>query len=580
MFTFGRIVFGATATPSVVFGTLQVETDGAIGNLVFSNPTNTVVELKSTVEILGAKVSESLSAKPFSDTVVPFVLQSKAVSGALKTSFPLTFSCHETGKPEFRRSYWLEMPFPPCGTSWEPSRYYYQAGIKEVDFVFPKIHSSANHVKATLWTSSGSILGAVEYPLETGRTQGFVRLSEALTPGRYLLELSAVYDDNRISNLGRRVIIVMKPDCMEELPRAESVTVADGIFLVNGTPFFAYCSSDATSKNVPAWFPPTFNLAYASGALRSNALSLQHAPLGSKLDRTDGTRYVYPPPDELKERLSAGVKYDTNTLFRRIRYEAQIPAVQSRQDGTSTPLDLKKFYREIVDQIKAIDSLTLNSIHTDKPYLIPTFSLTGADIIEVSFWGSGFAENMITRLSTDLRNAKLLCGDKPLIVWLGGSIPNPECHIAEEMRCALYLSMLYGATGAVIHTGHGGIPVERGRYWSVFAGIAHELETVFPILHSRESSDGILRIVGEAGDTPFSLGNLRCVGRRKGGDAYLIVVNTSPMREPVRLSIDEELVRTNKVQVMFEERIIELKGGELLDVCEGYEAHVYKITKE
>ena len=64
------------------------------------------------------------------------------------------------------------------------------------------------------------------------------------------------------------------------------------------------------------------------------------------------------------------------------------------------------------------------------------------------------------------------------------TVPNNRCRSAEELRAELFLSFLNGGAGAILHLGHGFMPAERSRIWSVISSAGAELDELMEEFHT------------------------------------------------------------------------------------------------
>jgi len=230
-----------------------------------------------------------------------------------------------------------------------------------------------------------------------------------------------------------------------------------------------------------------------------------------------------------------------------------------------------------VAELKQIDAFIkklapdqLTAVEVDKSQFIEAYK-ESADIIEVAEYTSSYAEQLIPRLVDDLEKVQRLVGArKPFLFWIGSSIPNPSYRTAEEIRCATYLALMHGADGIVYHMGHGGIPPTYTRHWSVYPGLAREVETVFPILVAPQP-DGTPPI--DAAPTEI----VACV-RQRGRQLYLIAVNTSPYLVKAEFRIKDRSFVAERARLPLENREIAFDGGRFSDEFTRFETHVYEIN--
>ena len=125
-------------------------------------------------------------------------------------------------------------------------------------------------------------------------------------------------------------------------------------------------------------------------------------------------------------------------------------------DGTLTYLDSPQWYQKIYQKLKQISPDSLFSIQIDQLHLANQFA-PHCDIFEITSWGS-YSKDMMPRLQSGISAIREACPDKPVLLWLGGTIPNNQCRTAEELRAAAFQAVANGLAGIIIHMGHGFLP--------------------------------------------------------------------------------------------------------------------------
>ena len=123
-----------------------------------------------------------------------------------------------------------------------------------------------------------------------------------------------------------------------------------------------------------------------------------------------------------------------------------------------------------------------------------------------------------TLMENILAEAKKAADGRPVIFWLGGTIPNAFCRTAEELRAGVYLAVLHDIAGVIFHMGHGYLPENRSRLWSLISGIQAEVQE----FHSDyRNGKAFPDFVLEASP------NLAYAARKTPDGVMLIVVNLS-----------------------------------------------------
>ena len=333
-----------------------------------------------------------------------------------------------------------------------------------------------------------------------------------LAPGRYVLE--AANDRNTAS----RVLFVLdRAPALRPLEAGQVLTVSGGRLCRGGKPVYLFGLS-STAKSFPQ-FSDAFNLLYNRAAVRKNAVILA-APAGGKLIRQPFLARIFPPEPVFLEKLSAQVRQHRKQQIPRlwrISYEAQIPLAVKNADGKLVPADSRDFMYKVYRALKKAAPEMICSIQIDSPSRIKDFA-PACDVLEIAFWSSSYARTMMPNLQRDMLRLKRDAGlGKPVIFWLGGTIPDKVCRIAEEIRAGVYLSILHGFSGNIIHMGHGFLPPERSRLWSLLSGIHAEIESFYEVW-----ADGREIPVKIAG--PF----IGKAVKTTAGETLLMVINRSP----------------------------------------------------
>jgi hypothetical protein len=152
------------------------------------------------------------------------------------------------------------------------------------------------------------------------------------------------------------------------------------------------------------------------------------------------------------------------------------------------------------------------------------------------------------------------------LFYIGSSIPHESKRTAEEIKCASYLALMHGANGLVFHTGHEGIKPSSTRHWSLYPGLAREIEMIFPILIAPPTSD-LPKVTTTSSD-------LTIVIKQYQDSFYLIACNhTGKLHHPTF-----KLDKSCSVEVLFENRQIAFRKNAFSDDFLPFEVHVYKLN--
>lgn len=184
-------------------------------------------------------------------------------------------------------------------------------------------------------------------------------------------------------------------------------------------------------------------------------------------------------------------------------------------DGTLQYMDSPQWYQQVYQELKRISPNSLFSIQVDKLPVAAKFA-PSCDIFEAAAWSSSYAIDLIANLQRDISSIREACPDKPILLWLGGTIPNNQCRSAEELRAGAFQAVANDMAGIIIHMGHGFLPAERTRLWSMISNLNAEIQTVFQLY--QESGQKAVSPIANTAD--FFL-----AARRNGETLTVIAVN-------------------------------------------------------
>lgn len=369
------------------------------------------------------------------------------------------------------------------------------------------------------------------------------KAAPGLAPGRYVMEVSS--GNKRTS----RVFFILGKVPAPVPIRAEAELKIDGdIFTLDGMPVFLLGGSPTGKAFLQ--FGDAFNVDYGRYGVQPNAVQILGIP-GYHLTRQPATGYVFPPDAGFKrivdKSLESGGKM--KRFFTRIAYEAQMNVYEKNADGKLTEKNPPEFYAGLYRHLKAKAPERYFSIHIDHHGNLKEFASV-CDIFETACWSSSFSPAMIPNLVRDMKEAKTAAGCKPVIFWLGGTIPNVSCRTAEELRAGIYLAVIHDLAGIILHMGHGYLPQERSRLWSLISGVNAEIQRFYPEFRK----GGLLRDFVLKSSEGFAY------AARKSGDKVILVA--------VNLSGGEKRLAMKTV------------NGDIDDVFTPYEPKVYEAEKQ
>ena len=294
-------------------------------------------------------------------------------------------------------------------------------------------------------------------------------------PGRYVLTVSN--GQTKIS----RVMLVTKipPRPMECTGKWEK---RERFFFCGDRMRFLFGASQ--SRVCALHYGNVFNLAVSPAGTLPGALEL-YAMKGKRLRRApDGTGYVFPCGEpELLRRcadFAAGIK-GKKLQISRLAYEAQMKFFLTEKGNliSKTP-ELMYFlmYREL----KKAAPKQLFSLQIDRQEAAERFA-PACDVLEIAVRGS-YLPDPLPGIAEKFREVRAALPDKALIQWLGVTVPDISRRNGEELRAELFLAFLNGSAGAVLHLGHGVLPAERSRIWSVISTTGTELDELMSEFHT------------------------------------------------------------------------------------------------
>lgn len=359
-------------------------------------------------------------------------------------------------------------------------------------------------------------------------TLSFAKLK--LAPGRYVFEVT-----DGLHAVQQLFFVLKSVPALPPLKKGVGLEIRkDRTFSMGGESLYLLGLSRA---RVAIPYKSVFNFSYNPAGARENAVVMPGMP-GGKLVRKPFTGRIYGDDSQYLKRLADYVckwKDGKRGVFHLLSYEASIPAVVRDSGGKvvpGSPADLlKRAYRTA----KSLAENSLFSIHVDRANQIP-FYAASCDIFQCALYSSSYGEDMIPCLEKDLEKLRIAVPDKPLIYWLGGTIPHYQYRIAEEIRCGVYLSILKGMAGNIIHMGHAPMPLSRTRMWSLLGGLPVEIEGFYKDFASGETLDFSLEK-----ESPFAA----AMRKLPGGGRILIVVNTKATEE--RLSLPGDFAREIRI---------------------------------
>ena len=299
-------------------------------------------------------------------------------------------------------------------------------------------------------------------------------------PGRYLLTVQK--GNHRFSQV------------FEVLETAPIMRDCSGAWQVQGN--FLVCGSrkrfligGSQTKVLQLHHGNCFNLGHIQVGKLPGALEVTQLP-GKRLRRSpQGTGYVFKSSEKqtLEFFRAQGEKLNSQPLqISRISYEAQMKSWFENK-GKFIETDSSALYKKIYAELKKAAPRQLFSLQIDKQPEALRFG-SSCDIFEIAVTGSYLADPM-PQIAREIRNIRKSVPDKVLFHWFGVTVPNNFSRSAEELKAELYLAFINGSAGALLHLGHGYLPADRSRLWSVISSTGAELDELMEEFHSNTPVD-------------------------------------------------------------------------------------------
>ena len=307
----------------------------------------------------------------------------------------------------------------------------------------------------------------------SGASSGRQALPEL--PGRYVLTVS-----NGRAKFSGVMLVTERP------PRPRECA---GKWEKRGSFFFCgeemrFLLGASQSKVWALQYGNAFNLAVSPAGTLPGALEL-YAMKGKRLRRApDGTGYVFPcdEPELLRKcaEFASGMKGKPLRISR-LAYEAQMKFFLTEK-GKLIPKTPELMYYLMYRELGKGAPEQLFSLQIDRQEAAERFA-PACDVLEIAVRGS-YLPDPLPGIAEKFREIRTGIPDKPLIQWLGVTVPDVSRRNGEELRAELFLAFLNGSAGAVLHLGHGVLPAERSRIWSVISSAGTELDELMAEFHT------------------------------------------------------------------------------------------------
>jgi len=336
-------------------------------------------------------------------------------------------------------------------------------------------------------------------------------------------------------------VLIIKDDGIvaPPLPTGE-ITLDNRIIRFGEQPVFFIGTTGSTSWHLLE--KENFSLDLGNKNIMKNGLPLRQLPI-HRLIRKPTTGYLW--KKDWQKPLHHVVTTSPVKRLHRICYEVQMDTYLE-QDGKQIKVDTPEFIRNFYRQMKKKYPDRLFTVQCDHRQDVHLYA-DSCDVLEAACWSSSYADNLMPGLQQDMRYIREIAKNKPVIFWLGISVPNRESRCAEELRAGVYSAVFNDMAGVIFHLGHGGISGDKKRIWSLISGINSEISSWYKSYADGEKIPDFIRECGK---------NFVVRAWKYNGRIFIGVVNT--------IANEQKL-------------LIKHRNGILSDTVTGYDAIIYEI---
>ena len=362
-----------------------------------------------------------------------------------------------------------------------------------------------------------------------------------LAPGRYVAEYEA---GGKYTSC---VFLVQDAPPAPQTALKNKFTIDGSMVKLDGKPFYLFTTSEGKLKNYQYY--PDYTYRYGPG-FRKNAIRRNGVPLQNFIRKPKtGHAFVKNLDARLEKFIQSQKKHQKTNIVYLLAYEANMAVFLRQPDNSLLAVDPPAHFKRIYTRMKQGMPEAKIAIHIDHLDRLEEF-IDCCDIFEFASWNSSYhGTNLLQNLKQDLLSVRSQAKGKPVVMWLGGSIPNPHCRTAEELRAGVYASILNGAAGNVIHMGHGGIPVSRTRFWSVLNSIPRDVESFYADLMTWEEVKDFVIPAGMDGKAVIS----------PNGELLLVLLNNTLSEKKVTLELPGTYGKRTMTFTPLEPRVLRIK---------------------
>lgn len=225
--------------------------------------------------------------------------------------------------------------------------------------------------------------------------------------------------------------------------------------------------------------------------------------------------------------------------------------------------------------IKVVDitrkSDPYHPVYVNFTYLGPAQRWGGipGDIISTDLYITGGEGRSIKEIIDLVRLKKDIAKERGLLTWMflvGNNLHNHRREpTPEEQESQTYGALVSGCTGLKYFDGQ---PVGKG-HWERYQRLNRELQQLTPVIFSPEKT----------GEAQVSSPSVLVMTRKYKGNVYLISVNIEDRETNVAFDLSGLTDReVRNAEVLFEDRILQVKNKLLEDTFKPFQRHVYKIN--
>ncbi len=573
---FGQLVFGGCSEVSYSVISLRVRPEGNELRIRLRNGRDSSLTVRTewSIDTYAQTATVRLRPNEEEETCIKSDFLPQTTTGIFELALAVVNT--KTGEIcDFRKGLW-KLPPPSPLMEMSLDRYYYTSEDQPVRIGFARKTKDGDSLEVEISRNLGEEPVISQHiSLVPGKDNYDASFDIAgWKAGRYVVSAHLLGKDREKLSSAYRVFIKKNIEPAITPSPVPRVSIrSDGIILLDEKPFCPFFTCEAPQKN--SLTQDCFNVRYGDIGLVSRPLERLGvglpAPVREYTWNGNNVFTLLPEEKEMLEKIRNVVtarKTDPLLLYWFMSYEADvIPMCRGRENRVH--LNNAEELRKISRFVKTVDPQHLTAIHLD-----PGGDLLGyrdsADIIEVAV-SSSYANFLIPNLVKDVVSVRETLGqNKPFLLWIGCSVPTAERRTAEEIRCASYLALMHGATGIVFHIGDGSISPSFTRLWSVYTGLSREVEKLFPIVTASCPSRGPIITI-------HSTGIDYCV-REYNNRLYLVAANTLDAVVDAKISIVGAPDIAKRVNVLFEDRGVDLAGPGFTDVFTAFEPHVYEFS--